>query len=739
MKNSKNFDYDKKRPSLSKTHITQTESESNKDDYNQLFSEPPLVKGIDLTQETKTKKSTKTSKSVSKTSLSITNKNKLKLNTKSKPKSSSKDKQSILSDTKSLNDNKMNTSIGVQIGLEEEKEEIDIIIPSLPDDEIVEPEEPLKEEDKNPNPSFCKNYISYLLNPSKEEIDPNILSGVNVGLNKVLMSVQDDLNEEKIEIGQEPINIEDIQKFKLNTSSIMSNANFESSIRMQKIKELNQSKKKLEKQINHINNEINIMKEEKPNMISSLDNIDYPYSVVDENIKKDKIKGNKQTKELLLAKLNGINEQVQRLVETEEELNKNKKLNIKEFLENFEKDKEKSEELVKKLTEDKKQREQKMMNSIKKSYDIKKKEHEQIKLDEEERKKKELEKIRLKELEIIRERNKENKDKLSYIKQHANDKPMNMSQYLFKALENKYNEKQKNEYQTEILKKREKMKENSLSLEEIFDFEKKQKELELKRMLEIEEEKKKLKEQWKQTKDILPKFESNIMQMIKEEEKKNKEKKEIEEAKKKLKQQEIKNYSDNVNKLFLPKINPSMKKEREQRIKNLDIKNNIQHITKKKNNGRILLKKPDPNKPSKYSWKLKLELDEKEKANKNKNQIQFKRARSAQKHEPLEKLPDYLTEMRLKNTQVIENNSQIKFRSKNNWDKILKNEKGNIYENVEKAKKKVEQLEEKAKMSEKLMQNNNGNVDLDLQQKVSGYLLDAIKGKISILEKMNQE
>ena len=182
-----------------------------------------------------------------------------------------------------------------------------------------------------------------------------------------------------------------------------------------------------------------------------------------------------------------------------------------------------------------------------------------------------------------------------------------------------------------------------------------------------------------------------------------------------------------------------MKKEREQRIKNLDIKNNIQHISKKKNNGRILLKKPDPNKPSKYSWKLKLELDEKEKANRNKNQLQFKRAKSAQKHEPLEKLPDYLTEMRLKNTQVIENNSQTKFRSKNNWNKILKNEKGNIYENVEKAKKKVELLEEKAKMTEKLMQNINGNIDPDLQQKVSGYLLDAIKGKISILEKMNQE
>ena len=274
-------------------------------------------------------------------------------------------------------------------------------------------------------------------------------------------------------------------------------------------------------------------------------------------------------------------------------------------------------------------------------------------------------------------------------------------------------------------------------IKEIFDFEKKQKELEIKRMLEMEEEKKKLKEQWKQTKDILPKFESNIMQMIKDEEKKNKEKKEIEEAKKKLKQQEIKNYSESINKLFLPKINQSMKREREERIKNLDIKNNIQHITKKKNNGRILLKKPDPNKPSKYSWKLKLELDEQEKQSKNKNQSLLKRARSAQKREPLEKLPDYLTEMRLKNTQLIENKSPNKLKN-NNWEKLLQNDKGNIYDNVEKAKKKVEQLEEKAKMGEKLLQNSNGGIDPDLQQKVSGYLLDAIKGKISILEKMNQ-
>ena len=366
MKNSKNFDYDKKRPSFSKKYVMQTETDLKNEDYNKIFNEPPLIKGIQLTQDLKPKKSTKTSKSVSKASL-LNNKNKIKITSNLKPKSNSKDKETNIEETKSLNNMKINNDIGIQIGLEnevEEKNDIDIIIPSLPDDEIIEPEEPLPEEGKMPNPSFCKRYISNLLNPSKEEIDPNILSGVEIGLNKVLMSLQEDFEGNKIIVGQESINTEDFKKFRQNSSSILPSANFESSIRMQKIKELNQSKKKLEKQIDQINTKINMMEEE--NTTAILGDIEYPNSIIEENIKKDKIKDNKQTKELLLAKLNGINEQVQRLVQSEEDLNKNKKLNVKEFLENFDKDKEKSEELVKKLTEDKKIREQKMMNSIKK-------------------------------------------------------------------------------------------------------------------------------------------------------------------------------------------------------------------------------------------------------------------------------------------------------------------------------------------------------------------------------------
>ena len=678
MKNPKNFDYDKQKPKNTKQYIIQKELESNNDDINKIFNEPPLIKAIEVKQGPPSKLK-KTNKSTSKSTIS---KNKMKINdSKLSFKKTVDKKEKIQSIDDISNVSEIKNSNNIIKDSDSQKDDIGLIIPTLPESEIIDPEQPLHEEDKVPNPSFCKNYVSNLLNPIKSEIDPSILSGVEMGLNKILITVQDDMEENKLEINPEQKNINEINKLNNNASMIPKypTANFEASIKMQKIKELSERKKRIEKQINQLDENIKLIDEEKTFNYRGGGGLDYPNSVIDENIKKDQIKENKQTKELLLAKLNGINEQVQKLMENEEELANMKKLNIKDFLDNFEKNKEKSEELAKKYDEEKRIREQKMMNSVIKNSDRKQREYEQMMQDEEERKKKELEKTRLKELERIRGRTKENLDKLNYIRQHVNDKPANVNEYLFKALENKYKEKTNNEIKVEILKHKEKMKENSVSLEEIFDFEKKQKELELKRLAEIEEEKKKLKEQWKQTKDILPKFESSVMQIIKEEEKKNKEKRELEEFKKKLKQQEIKNYGEVVNKLFLPKINQSMKKEREDRIKNLDIKNNIQHITKKKNNGRILLKKPDPNKPSKYPWKLKLELDEQEKIIRNKNENQDKRARSAQKREPLEKLPDYLTEMRTKNAEKMSNISQTKFRT-NNWDKMLKNNKGNLME-----------------------------------------------------------
>ena len=190
----------------------------------------------------------------------------------------------------------------------------------------------------------------------------------------------------------------------------------------------------------------------------------------------------------------------------------------------------------------------------------------------------------------------------------------------------------------------------------------------------------------------------------------------------------------------MPKINENIKKERENRIKNLRTKDNIQKIQRKKNSGRILLVKPDPNKPKKYPWKLKLEPDKKQGSNNSilysKNENPNLRSKSAdKKHKQMKKLPDYLTLMRLEKDKERNSNISQRKHKEYNWDKMLKN--GNLAENLEKIKQKAEVLENQAKMNEKLL-NNNGKDDIELQQKVSDCLIDAINAKLSILDNIGK-
>ena len=598
----------------------------------------------------------------------------------------------------------------------------------LSENEIIKNDIPLKP--KKPNKTFGNNYLENKYNLIKDDIQPEIINGINEGIDSILEEIKLCLENNELEINPEQKLINDIQLPNKLLSDI------EESIKIQKIKDLTERKQDLKKKIDKIDEEIKTIE------YNSRENSFYgnPSSqIVDENIRKAQMKEFKETKEILLQKLTGINEQVQKLMINEEEISKMKKVNIKQFLDNFEKDKEIIEQRAKKYEEEKKLRDQKISSSLIKANEKKEKEIDNIKKEEEEKRKKLLEQIRLKELERIQKRTKENLEKIQFIKEHVNDKPANENVYLFKVLETQFKEKEENEIKNEIMKHKERIKENFITIEEINEFQKKQKENELKRLAEVEEERKKLHEQWKKTKQNLPKFESSIMQKVKMEEEQIKEKKEMEEFKRKIKLKEIKNYSDAVTKLFLPKINENIKKEREDRIKHLLVKNNIQkHHTKK--NQRILLVKPDPNKPKKYKWDLKLnsieekkEINEIKKINNNKS-----RSKSANKHKPMLKPPDYLTEMRLQkgNNDRNINSSLSHYRGKQ-WEKMINDNKNTLIENVEKIKIKAEQIENKAKMNEILL-NTKGEINIEMQENVSNMLIDAIKAKLTILENINK-
>ena len=697
MKNGKEFDYDKKKPNLDKNNskkLTEMKKEKS-ENLSQILDKSQNSKSIEVIQ-----------------------------------------KDPIIKEENKKKEDIIKISEEVQVKPEELniKKKPENIIISLPETEIISPEIPL-DEDKKPNLNFSKNLLGNMYDKQKSETNIGIIDGVEIGLNSVMDDIHEDIQENKIQINDKKQKLNEQSK---NNISINKNkGDYETLMKIQKINELNQRKKNIEKQINKVEENIKIIKDEK--IFNQSNKLNIPYMVIDQNIKKDKMKENRQIKELLLSRLKGIDEQVNKLMENEKEIKTNKRINIKEFLENFEKDKLKFEEKARKYSAEKKQREQRMINSLLKE-EKKEKENDEIKNKELETKKKELEKIRMIELEKLRERKREKKEKIDHIREHVNDKAENENKYLFRILEKKYNEKVEQELKKVIMKKREKMKEGRITLVDIVEFDKKQKEIELKRIVEIEEEKKKLKEQWKQTKENLPKFESTLTQKLKEEENQKKEKFELEQYKKQSKIKEIKNYSQTVQKLFLPKINENIKKERENRIKSLKTKDNIKKIQRKKNSGRILLVKPDPNKPKKYSWKLKLEPDKRQENNSSilysKIENSNLRSKSAdKKHKPLKKLPDYLTEMRLEKDKERNNNVSQRKHKEYNWDKMLKN--GNLVENLEKIRQKAEVLENQAKMNEKLL-NTNGNDDIELQQKVSDCLIDAINAKLSILDSIGK-
>ena len=695
MKNGKEFDYDKKKPNLDKNNVIKKPEiiKEKPENLSQILDKSQNLKSIEVIQRDPVQ----------------TEEN--------------KKKDTII---------KISEEVQVKpddLKIEKEPENI-----SLPETEAITPDIPL-DEDKKPNINLSKNLLGNMYDKQKTEINGGIIDGVEIGLNSVMDDIHDDIQENKIQINEKKQKLNEQSK---NNISINKNkGDYEKLMKIQKINELNLRKKNIEKQINKVEENIKIIRDEK--IFNQSNKLNIPYMIIDQNIKKDKMKENKQIKELLLLRLKGIDEQVNKLMENEKEIKSHKRVNIRDFLDNFEKDKLKFEEKARKYSEEKKQREQRMINSLLKD-EKKEKEDDEIKNKELEIKKKELEKIRMIELEKLRERKREKKEKIDHIREHANDKAENENKYLFRILEKKYNEKVEQELKKVIMKKREKMKEGRISLVEIVEFDKKQKELELKRIVEMEEEKKKLKEQWKQTKENLPKFESTLTQKLKQEENQKKEKFELEQYKKQSKIKEIKNYSQTVQKLFLPKINENIKKERENRIKSLKTKDNIKKIQRKKHSGRILLVKPDPNKPKRYTWKLKLEPDKRQENNSSISYSKIEnsnlRSKSAdKKHKPLKKLPDYLTEMRLEKDKERNNNVSQRKHKEYNWDKMLKN--GNLAENLEKIRQKAEVLENQAKMNEKLL-NTSGNDDIELQQKVSDCLIDAINAKLSILDNIGK-
>ncbi len=384
---------------------------------------------------------------------------------------------------------------------------------------------------------------------------------------------------------------------------------------------------------------------------------------VDDNIRRSRIKEIKNSKDLLQDKLFTLDEQVQKLIEDEN--GNQKKFNLKQYLDNFEKDKALAVSKTRKWEYEQKRRVERLeeMQEVARNKIKEKEEGRLNKIKEKEREREEAYKLKIQKEES---RAKQRHDDIERLRDEWAQRNSTNDEYQFQRMEKEFLEAQtkqaeakKNHESLIMQEKRNLMK--PIQREELEEFSKKVTEERKRIMFEKERERLSKINEINTLNENLPKAETETYQKAVEQSKKQKECIEKVKLDKIYKSMKIKQFSKVVKTELLPKIDDNKRRELEKRIDKINTKVE-HHKVGNSRKGRVLLKKRDPNKPNKYKWDLKINSSFDDNRNRSRsksarsdseNSIRRKsRSRSGEKRKPMEKAPDYLTEMRVHKIQV---------------------------------------------------------------------------------------
>ena len=281
MKKDKNFDYDKKKPNpLPKSKVSKGSSSNQNTQQNIL-----QVEG----------------------------------NSKANKEQTVQNPSSILNDNSQLSQSNYNNKSEVQsLPLSEHNEE-----PLLPDTEML-PYPDYPPENKSPSVAFGKSYLADYLDSLKNEVPNEVINGVDNCLNAVLSDIKDAIIKSNLQINSENGNITTL--IETLSKEVKREIDIEEAIKRQKLKELEESKANLQKKIIKLDENLKIL--DSTVGLDGNNSLVNPSDQVEENIKKSQLKEIKNTKEVLTQKLEGIEEQVQKLMASEEQMAQLKKLNI---------------------------------------------------------------------------------------------------------------------------------------------------------------------------------------------------------------------------------------------------------------------------------------------------------------------------------------------------------------------------------------------------------------------------
>ena len=583
---------------------------------------------------------------------------------------------------------------------------------------------------------------------NKMQFDESLLSGINKGIEGQLKSLKEDIMSNNVNVSATNNKKFVNKSFDYALSENNKKDNFDVKKKYKEIYELKEEKDALNRKLMQIIENENL-----------LENKNKSNLLVEQNLK-EKIKKDvsKQKKEIL-DKINIINSKIKLLMQSSEDANTKRLMNLKSFLDNFERDKEIAEIRAKKYLKENKQRKQLYINNANLFEEKLKQDMIQKDKEEKENQKQLVLKLRKQAKDLESKQSKKIEQKSLLYKPFINQKVDKTKNYLFMK---QYEKFIKNEQR--LIDKENNLRKNYMkpfSKEEIDEFiEKMDKKREEKKLI-AEEKAQKLQQEWKEREKIIQQYVSPFLEKafegitndIKEEKAKNEQRNFLLDKKK--------GYGTEIRTSHIPPKNKSLEQKRLATINNLDPrrfllnKDTLQHHKRK---GRVLLKKVDPNKPSKYDW-LK-QLNKSAENDPNIDDKLIKKPKNYMLSMSLDrnkrnKLPnikfDYLRKKnnekeQKENIDVLYNSEDKDLNEEDNyikasakkWDKLINESNDeNLIENINNAKDKIQKLEYEALQNEKLMKSSDDiNQSVELNKRVSNLIIDSIQAKITLLQKM---
>ena len=561
----------------------------------------------------------------------------------------------------------------------------------------------------------------------KLPVPDTVIKGVTKGIHKTNLSIHDDIANNNLLFANHSRQISEILEKSLNKSKLSS---INSDIYAKYSPELIAYLKHLKQDEENI--QINIVKlEQNAKLLESESVRGIKNSIIETNIKNTQIRSLRTKKENLMQKLQNIAMQIESIISGEKP---DKSTTIREFLANFERDKEILEEKRKAYEEQRSKIREKIKNDLNMSKEKKEKEYEQ-KMREEEQKRK----------EIIQERIKSEREKLVKRKQEIDEKMQKTKECIYNKLDKSqedylYFQRQKKfieEENKKNIKLKMRKKEPLVTKEELEELNnrlKEHKEQVYKRSIENTNLRK---EMWKNRSQVLPTYRSPILQLIENEKIQKQQEEEKTKEQKKLLLNEAKSYEATIPK---PAISPKLKKSRENRLIPMD-RNNILMLRSKLKRKKLIIEVPKPKVKRAMSPTIAETINSNNYINNTEiNNILSKKPKrfTLPKHTPharAEKPIDYLAEIRKSREGSAKRKKEL------NVKEFLSTEDNpNLIEGIQLAKNQTEVLDNKLYKKKELMEANGGySKNPDLGNEIGSMLVESIHAKLDILNAINYD